>query len=90
MKHVQFVRCERKIDTIRIVSVVSNHIAVYKDSEIYIKQDMARKIVNKLIADGYIEFRSEYVPAPSIPDCTRIEARLDVLKPIMKEDVFYV
>ena len=89
MKPVQFVKCERKIDTIKIESMIPHYIAAYEDAEIFIKQDFARKIVNKLIADGYIEFRSAYEPASSIPNCTRIEARLDVLKPIIREDVHY-
>ena len=48
-----------------------------------VKSDMARQISNKLIAEGYVEFRSRepYKDTP-IMDTTEIEARLDVVRPI--------
>ena len=89
MRPIQFVNCERKIDTIKIEYVIPDYAMAYEDTEIYTKQEIVRKIVNRLVADGYIEFRIGYTPSPSISTCTRIEARLDVLKPIIREDVHY-
>ena len=45
----------------------------------FIKQDMAREITNKLLADGYFLFESELDP---VTDVGRVRCRLRVCKPI--------
>ena len=69
--------CERKIETLKIRSIVPNYMA--NEIEL-IKNDMARKITNKLIADGYVEFFNSGTFAY---DSQEIEARVDVVKPMM-------
>lgn len=72
--------CERKIETLKIKSIIPNY--MLEQIEL-VKTDMARRISNKLIADGYVEFRSRelYKDTP-IMDTTEIEARLDVVRPM--------
>ena len=73
------VTCERKIETLKVESIISNHMV---GQEEIIKTDMARRIVNTLIAEGYVEFYNcNQEPALAISDCSRIIAKLNVVKP---------
>ena len=82
LKPMKVSMCERKIETLKIKSVIPNYMAEHIE---IIKSDMARQISNKLIAEGYVEFynREPYKGTP-IMDTTEIEARLDVVRPILR------
>ena len=80
LKPMKVSMCERKIETLKIKSIIPNYMAEHIE---IVKTDMARQISNKLIADGYVEFysREPYKDTP-IKDITQIEARLDVVRPM--------
>ena len=80
IKPMKFSVCERKIETIKIKSIIPNYMAEHIE---VIKTDAARQIANKLISDGYVEFLSrEPYKDTLIMDITEIEARLDVVRPM--------
>ena len=84
LKPVQFVKCERKFETLKIRSVVPHYAAQDLD---FIKHDMATKIARKLIEDGYVAFfEHDYDFHLSEDEVVlnekEVEARLDVLRPI--------
>lgn len=80
LKPMKVSMCERKIETLKIKSIIPNYMAEHIE---IVKTDMARQISDKLIADGYVEFRSrESYRGTPITDITEIEARLDVVRPM--------
>ena len=80
--HIKFIKCEREIETLKINQIVPYHL---EDHLEIIKQDMAKQIARKLIADGYIIFNThkyDYHLAENeiVTNVTEIEARLDVIR----------
>lgn len=70
----------RKIDTIKIVKRISNDDMMNMTGAMeYAKRDMAHGIAMKLLDDGYLFFRQQYVDP--ITDSAVIECRLDVTMP---------
>ena len=80
LKPVQFVKCERKYETIKVKHMVHD----YQPSDMSeIRYQMANQMAKYLLEGGYIEVRSRsFAPYELIKDCTEVEARLDVLRPI--------
>ena len=93
LKPVQFVKCERKYETIKVKHMVPDYQLSYMSE---IRYQMANQIAKHLLEDGYIEFRSRsFAPYELVKDhtevkarlevfkdCTEVEARLEVLRPI--------
>ena len=79
-KPMKFATCERKIEILKIKNIVPYHMAEHIE---IVKTDMARKIANKLVAEGYVQFynREPFYDVP-ISDTTEIEARLEVVRPM--------
>ena len=81
IKPVQLITYQRQIDTIKVKKIIPNYAM---ETETFIKQELGRQITDKLIADGYILFYCNEVPAyMAIDDVTTIEARLDVVRPMI-------
>ena len=80
LKPMKVSMCERKVETLKIKRIIPNYMAEHIE---IVKSDMARQISNKLIAEGYVEFRNrEPYKDTLIMDITEIEARLDVVRPM--------
>lgn len=73
-----FFTCERKIETVEVRNIIPNDIA--EETE-FVKAEVGRRMVNKLISEGYIEFYSSGDHYSPISDMTEIKARLYVIKP---------
>lgn len=83
---VRFAKCERKIETLKIRHIIPDYINNKKDAVEFAISDMARKMAQTLVDDGYIKFNyfGKYVRLADdeeVKDISEIEARLDVVKP---------
>lgn len=86
LKPVRFAKCERKIETIKIRNIVPEYIEQTKEYVEFVKSDMARQIVKKLVEDGYIKFNysGDYhriAEDEEVMNISEIEATLNVVKP---------
>ena len=86
LKPVRFAKCERKIDTIKIRSIVPEYIEHTKEYIEFVKSDMTKGIMKKLVEDGYIKFNcsGEYIRIAEdeeVMNISEIEATLNVVKP---------
>jgi hypothetical protein len=86
LKPVRFARCEQKIETLKIRSIIPEYIEDTKEFIEYAKFDMARQITQKLISDGYLKFNyyGDYIPIAEdeeTMDVKEIEAVLNVVQP---------
>lgn len=86
LKPVRFTKCEQKIDTIKIRSVVPEYIEQTKEYIEFVKLDMTKGIVEKLIEDGYIKFNyfGDYhriAEDEEVKNISEIEAKLYVVRP---------
>lgn len=85
-KPVRFGKCEQKIETIKIRSIVPEYIEQTKEYIEFVKSDMAKQIVKKLVEDGYVKFNC-YGDYRRIADneevkiISEIEAKVYVVKP---------
>lgn len=84
---IECVVSERKIDTIKVCHAFRSPSCYgihenFKPYEEFAKQTMADKIADKLLSDNYITFMQGEEPGMPISDYFRIEARLDVVKPV--------
>lgn len=86
-KPVRFGKCdERKIETIKIRSIVPEYIEQTKEYIEFVKSDMAKQIVKKLVEDGYVKFNyygnyHRIAGDEEIKIISEIEARVYVVKP---------
>ena len=70
---------EKRVETVKAVSIIPCGEMVTDD---FVKQDLVRRIANKLYQDDYIEFYTEgQLPGEPIYGQTRFEARLKVVRP---------
>ena len=86
LKPVRFGKCERKIETIKIRSIVPEYIEQTKEYIEFVKLDMTKGIVEKLIEDGYIKFNyfGDYhriAEDEEVKNISEIEAKLYVVRP---------
>ena len=86
LKPVRFVKCERKIETIKVVNIIPDYMEDTKEYIEFIKYDLAKQLVQKLIDDRYVKFDyfGEYqhiAEDEEILKVEEIEARIDVVKP---------
>ena len=89
LKPVRFGKCERKIETINIRSIVPEYIEQTKEYIEFVKSDMTKQIVKKLVEDGYVKFdySGDYyriVEDEEVMNISEIEARICVVKPIQE------
>ena len=81
IKPVHLIAYRQQIDTIKVKKIIPNYAM---ETETFIKQELGRQITDKLIADGYIVFYCNEIPVyMAIDDAITIEARLDVVRPII-------
>lgn len=86
LKPVRFVKCERKIETIKIRNIVPEHIEQTKEYIEFVKSDMTRQIVKKLVEDDYVKFNYSgdyhlFADDEEVMSISEIEATLNVVKP---------
>ena len=86
LKPVQPIKCDRKIETIKIRNILPDYIEQTKDYIEFVKLDMTKEIVKKLIEDGYIKFNyfGDYhhiADDEEVMNISEIEARISVVKP---------
>ena len=86
LKPVRFGKCERKIETIKIRSIVPEYIEQTKEYIECVKLDMTKGIVEKLIEDGCIKFNyfGDYhriAEDEEVKNISEIEAKLYVVMP---------
>ena len=85
LRPVRFATCERKVETLKLRNRVPDYMEQTRDEIKFIKSDMASKITQRLIDDGYIKFKEfgEYVRIAEdeeVMHISEIEARLDVVR----------
>ena len=79
IKPINFAVCRRSVETIKIKNLVPNYMIQHEET---IKQDMANKIVHKLIADGFITLNCHgSLQNGPIEGVSEIEAWLYVIRP---------
>ena len=86
LKPVRFVKCEQKIETIKIRNMLPDYIERTKEYIEFVKSDMTKQIMKKLVEDGHLKF-NYYDKYQRIDDdeevmnISEIEATLNVVKP---------
>jgi hypothetical protein len=89
LKPVQFIKYDQKVATIKIRSMLPelpDYIEQTKDYIEFLESDMTKKIVEKLVEDGYIKFNysGDYhriADDEEVMNISEIEARICVVKP---------
>lgn len=87
LKPVQFVKYEQKVETIKIRRTLPDIIEQTKEYIEFVKSDMAKEIVKKLVEDGYVKFNysGDYhhvADDEEVMNISEIEARVCVIKPL--------
>lgn len=86
LKPVQFVKYEQKVETIKIRRTLSDYIEPTKEYIEFVKSDVTKQIVKKLVKDGYVEFNysgnyNRIADDEEVMNISEIEARICVVKP---------
>ena len=86
LKPVQFIKCDRKVDTIKIRNIIPDYIEQTKEHIEFVKSDMTKQITKKLVEDGYVKFNysGDYhriADDEEVMNISEIEATLNVVKP---------
>lgn len=76
-----FTTIHRDIETIAVRNIVPRYL-VHKIE--FVKTVMANRLAIKLVAEGFVEFFSSENKYAPIENCTEIEARIYVVKPMQK------
>lgn len=87
LKPVQFVKHEQKAETIKIRRTLPDFIEQTKEYIEFVKSDMAKQIVKKLVDDGYVKFNysgnyNRIADDEEVMNISEIEARVCVVKPL--------
>ena len=90
LKPVQPIKCDRKVDTIKIRNILHDYNEQTKEYIEYVKWDMTTEIVKKLVEDGYIKFNysGDYhhiVDDEEVMNISEIEARIYVVRPAQED-----
>jgi len=85
LKPVQFIKCDRKIDTIKIKNILPDYIEQTKEYIEFVKSDMTKEIVKKLVEDDYTKFNysgkyHHIADDKEVMNISEIEARICVVK----------
>ena len=86
LKPVQLIKCDQKVNAIKIKNILPNNIEQTKEYIEFVKSDMTKEIVKKLVENGYIKFNysGDYhriADDEEVMNISEIEARLYVVKP---------
>ena len=84
LKPVRFIKCERKVETIKIRNILPDYIEQTKEYIEFVKSDMTKQIVKKLVEDGYVKFNysGDYyriADDEEVMNISEIEARVCVV-----------
>ena len=90
LKPVRFIKCDRKVETIKIRNILPDYIEQTKEYIEFVESDMTKQIVKKLVEDGYVKFiySGDYhriADDEEVMNISEIEARICVVKPIAFE-----
>lgn len=77
---VPVVTIHRDIETLVVRNLVPNYLV---DEIEFVKIDMVNKLVEKLIAEGFVKFSNNKNKGP-IADTTEIEVKIFVVKPLQE------
>lgn len=86
LKPVRFVKCERKVETLKIKNTLPDYIEQTKEYIEFVKSDMTKQIMKKLVEDGYVKFNysgkyQRVADDEEVMNISEIEARICVVKP---------
>lgn len=86
LRPVPIVKCERKIETLKVRNMVPEYMEQTKEYIEFVKHDMAKQVMQKLIDDGYVQFKyfgkyQRIADDEEVMDVKEIEAILNVVKP---------
>ena len=86
LKPVQFIKCERKVETIKIRKILPDYIDQTKEYIEFVKSDMTEQIAKKLVEEGYVKFNysghyHRIADDEEVMNISEIEARICVVKP---------
>jgi len=86
LKPVRFIKCERKIETIKIRNIIPDYIEQTKEYIEFVESEMTKQIMKKLVEDCYIKFNysGDYhriADDEEVMNISEIEATLNVVKP---------
>ena len=86
LKPVTFAKCERKIETLKVINIVPEYMEQTKEVIEYIKNDMARQMIRRLIDNGYVQYKyfGKYqciADDEEVMNVKEIEATLNVVRP---------
>ncbi len=86
LKPVQLIKCDQKVNAIKIKNILPNNIEQTKEYIEFVKSDMTKEIVKKLVENGYIKFNysGDYhriADDEEVMNISEIEARICVIKP---------
>ena len=86
LRPVPIAKCERKIETIKVINIVPKYMEQTKEVIEYIKNDMARQMIRRLIDNGYVQYKhfgnyQRIDDDEEVMDVKEIEATLNVVKP---------
>lgn len=92
LKPVRFGKCDQKVETIKTRNILPNYIEQTKEYIEFIKSDMTKQIVKKLVEDDYVKFNysGKYyriADDEEVMDIKEIEAMLNVVKPTQEGSV---
>ncbi len=86
LRPVTFAKCERKIETLKVINIVPEYMEQTKEVIEYIKKDMARQMIRRLIDNGYVQYKQfgkyqRVADDEEVMDIKEIEATLNVVRP---------
>ena len=87
LKPIRFVKCDRTIETIKTRSILPDYIEQTKEYIEFVKSDMTKQIVKKLVEDGYVKFNysgnyHRIADDEEVMHISEMEARICVAKPM--------
>ena len=89
LKPVQLIKCDQKVDTIKIRSILPDYIEQTKEYIEFVKSDMTKQIMKMLVEDGYVKFNYSgnyyrIADDEEVMNISEIEARIYVIKPMQE------
>ena len=86
LRPVAIAKCDRKIETLKVINIVPEYMGQTKEVIEYIKNDMARQMTRRLIDTGYVQYKhfgnyQRVADDEEVMDIKEVEATLNVVRP---------
>ncbi len=86
LRPVAIAKCERKIETLKVINIVPEYMGQTKEAIEFIKNDMARQLTRRLIGNGYVQYKhfgkcQRVADDEEVMVIKEIEATLNVVRP---------